>query len=803
MRAVKKMCLDSGYGLGAQVSRWDDRPTESPARKIVTRAGAARSEDVELLELEEEDDEVVGVSGQEGEVTIEILDEEGNAVEVPENVGDEEWEDIGEDEDGSGKDEEDTAETVAEDKATPELKGDAEADHMVQDVPASTPGTAQIQESGSADGDMVIEDDAQLQSSEADDSVVTIQRSEPSRAEVGTQSPEQVPERLADHHGPLSPTSSPQSRKLDEGVDVAQPATSTSFPASPLADLVLTPKSIRSSPANARASSAPPEEEPKPLSPEKSFKPRLSDDTALLQAFINRAREDKSSRRLSVTQRESLSNRRDSDTVRQALASPAKPAESVLGDLDPNSPSPRKTAPAGLAERPELIPLALATTPAAQNEADPIEDPEQLAESSTKTRRSARGRRRPQVLSQSVYSAPPSQRIQIRGHGANVDLKKSEAQELAMLTRTNTRKNKQGSVLPKLRLVKMPPQNESGGGNEGGEETEGSSKEGRKGVKWNEQLVSFFEPGSVDTSGWSDEGPEERMPWEIPALPDDSDEETEDPAKEETVDPGKPKAKRPREVPQLENGAHTMGLTTPTLLPAAETPSKPKIRRLKAPRTASTPGKGPAPILESDLSQAEQAASTSGETQKAASTIPKPKRSRIATPAKGLTSASLLPSDVQQPVATEKKPPAKKRIPSKLPAPMPVASAPTASGNTTASGAGQGKENLTASTPAKRPPAGTLPQSKLFAPKLEFSSSVGARSAGLTFPNLHAQPPPEGGDEAPVPGLSSPAKKGRGRVVFGQGEAGEGGGNAGGGGNEGLGLKSPAKKRSSRRVPIG
>ncbi|KAJ8605984.1 hypothetical protein MRB53_041277 [Persea americana] len=65
------------------------------------------------------------------------------------------------------------------------------------------------------------------------------------------------------------------------------------------------------------------------------------------QAFINRASESKNGRRTSATaRRESLENRRNSDVVRQALASPAvKPvAADVLGDLDPNSPSPRKQA---------------------------------------------------------------------------------------------------------------------------------------------------------------------------------------------------------------------------------------------------------------------------------------------------------------------------------------------------------------------------------------------------------------------------------------------------------------------------
>ena len=82
------------------------------------------------------------------------------------------------------------------------------------------------------------------------------------------------------------------------------------------------------------------------MSPHKPSRPRVSDDTALLQAFLNRAAEGKNSRRISATKRESITNRRDSDAVRQALASPAK-AE-VLADLDPNSPSPRKPNGAGV-----------------------------------------------------------------------------------------------------------------------------------------------------------------------------------------------------------------------------------------------------------------------------------------------------------------------------------------------------------------------------------------------------------------------------------------------------------------------
>ena len=135
-----------------------------------------------------------------------------------------------------------------------------------------------------------------------------------------------LPSRNASHLVAFTPikglsTSSFSGGHTDLGVAVVEPDDAQLSPSSPVE----------------RAASAPPEEPQ--MSPQKPAKPRVSDDTALLQAFLNRAAESKSSRKVSATKRESISNRRDSDTIRQALASPAK--ADVLGDLDPNSPIPR------------------------------------------------------------------------------------------------------------------------------------------------------------------------------------------------------------------------------------------------------------------------------------------------------------------------------------------------------------------------------------------------------------------------------------------------------------------------------
>ncbi|KAK3066626.1 hypothetical protein LTR53_016949, partial [Teratosphaeriaceae sp. CCFEE 6253] len=119
-----------------------------------------------------------------------------------------------------------------------------------------------------------------------------------------------------------------------------------------------------------RAASAPPEEPQ--ISPRKTIKPRISDDTALLQAFLNRAAESKSSRRLSATEKESLCNRRDSDTIRQALASPARP--DVLMEMDPNSPAPwaQQTITAG-AESTDGMPAHDSATAISANDTEAME----------------------------------------------------------------------------------------------------------------------------------------------------------------------------------------------------------------------------------------------------------------------------------------------------------------------------------------------------------------------------------------------------------------------------------------------
>lgn len=486
-------------------------------------------------------------------------------------------------------------------------------------------------------------------------------------------------------------------------------------------------------PQPTRSSSAPPEE-PK-MSPRRPKQPRISDDTALLQAFLNRAAESKTSKDSTITaKRESMENRRDSTSVRQALASPAPLAKAVAGDvladLDPNSPSPRKQSLAA-----NLADAALTNSKSAGDQ-----DQDELALNATpdkksSSRKSGRVKKKAaQVLPATTYSgnatAGPN-RISIRGADPVVVLKKNEAQELAQVTRNNTRKNKSGSVLPPMRLTRLaaeklaradeiaPPDEEDE------MDVDVPVKAGRRGVKWAETLESFHEGANE---------PEMSMLSDELNITEDS-----------------------------------------SAPPPSDTPSKPsRLRRLRTPRpTASSSGSN-------KISQEDVASIPAPPAAEAAKAPRATKRSsRIATPAKLPGAAkSLLPDgldEVEEPVApvstTKKAPVSRKKAPSsKLPAPATSLSSSTA--------AAAGKENsLIASPPKKRSTATRTASTAV--PKLDFKGAMD--SAPVMAP--------------PAMGIAaSPAKKGSGRaqVLFKEN------GDVSVKRDEVLGMASPAKKRTRR-----
>ncbi|GAB1731456.1 hypothetical protein NU195Hw_g1070t1 [Hortaea werneckii] len=617
-----------------------------------------------------------------------------------------------------------------------------------------------------------------------------------------------------------------------------------------------------------RALSAP-AEEPSQASPRRQPKPpRVSDDTALLQAFLNRAAERRSGRRVSATEQEALFHRRDSDVVKAALASPGKALDGtgsheVLGELDSNRHSPKRTAPAqseatakdvGTTDKP-VDSHAAAESVSSEGEArhqkipeDPIEEAQPAASNTrsgstgSASRRSDRSRRKPQALAQQASTGPS--RITIRGpHQTNAGIsesnKRTEAQELALATKNNTRKNKGGSVLPMQRLNKLAKAaaGELGGvgdlnaeaATEESGDADADGKSGKKGVRWAETLVSFYQGSGTlaDLAQLSDAGAEERMPWERPALACE-DEETD------------------KADAQSEGAGEEVVPAAPA---PADTPSKPKgkTRRMRTPRTASAAG-STASGADTEMKDSKGEETAPGPQQPQEETQSQPpakprtasqaRRSRIATPAKSsITSAQLSANVPQQqqpsqpatePAKRTAPPPKKRTMASRLPAPSSTSTTSSAAAATTL---GSGKENLISSPPKKRTAAPSqqqqqqqsgagIPNSKSFAPKLDFND--GKPATKFEQPTTATAHHSEG---TSMPGLQSPARKTGARRAAGNAGAGTffngssslrqqegrnaahgGGGGAGSGGQgEGevpMGLRSPAKRRVTRRTGV-
>lgn len=487
-----------------------------------------------------------------------------------------------------------------------------------------------------------------------------------------------------------------------------------------------------------RSSSAPPEEPQ--MSPRRPKQPRISDDTALLQAFLNRAAESKTSKDSTTTaKRESIENRRDSSSVRQALASPAPGMTKLVGgdilaDLDPNSPSPRKSQALAAAE------IAGGKVAAVDGDEDELASnavsPTKRAPAAA-ARKSGRVKKKAQVLPATTYNpsgtttAGGPNRISIRGAGDSVVvLKKTEAQTLAQVTRSNTKKNKSGAVLPTQRLTRLAAEKLAKANDEIAPSEEGDEmdvdvdvppttvvrKSTRRAVKWAETLESFHEGANEpETSMLSDELNE----GEVPA----------------SDTPSKPKVGKLRRLRTPRATASSS--TTPAVAPEVKPEVKP--RATKRSSRIATPAKLPGAaksLLPDGIMDVEDGS--------ASATVP--------TPAPATAGRKLAVS------STRKKAPS-----SKLPAPA----SSLVSGN---------KENsLIASPPKKR--------------------GGGASAAGKSIPKLDFKGKME--IDAPT-GLgigASPAKKGRPtQVLFKEG-------------GEvsvqrppelGLGMGSPAKKRVRR-----
>ena len=214
---------------------------------------------------------------------------------------------------------------------------------------------------------------------------------------------------------------------------------------------------------------------------------RFSDDTNLLKEFLNRAQAKKLTRDISMP------------TSELSTISPPRSPRKILAECTSNSPSPRKTL--NLAHRP-------GTPPGKQRlDAFTFDDADELGTEPMSCRRSTRIRLpAPPRLPADAPSFIPVR----RADGTDpVVLQKSGAQELAVQTRANTRRNKGQSKPPNVALQHLTTETVEA------IYTRAQANEKAKSVGWDERLVYYYQD-SQDTGGAgaavAEEGKVEKRP---------------------------------------------------------------------------------------------------------------------------------------------------------------------------------------------------------------------------------------------------------------------------------------------------
>ena len=202
---------------------------------------------------------------------------------------------------------------------------------------------------------------------------------------------------------------------------------------------------------------------------------RFSDDTSMLKEFLNRAQAKKAAKTpiLSVP---------DPSETPKPQISPRRSPRKALGSHDGNALSPRKH---------RDLPNRLATPPGKlKRDALDSDEVDEISEEVTSCRRSTRTRL--PAPSKAPLGAPSFIPVR-RADGADpVVLQKSQAQELAMVTRANTRRNKGQSKPPLLALEELPAETT------GNAITLKQRAENSKTVGWAEKLASYQDAKDAD-----------------------------------------------------------------------------------------------------------------------------------------------------------------------------------------------------------------------------------------------------------------------------------------------------------------
>jgi hypothetical protein len=301
---------------------------------------------------------------------------------------------------------------------------------------------------------------------------------------------------------------------------------------------------------------------------------QLEDDKAILRSFLDRAAASKENKaamaRLdgdNYSRRESLQNRRDSDAIRQALASPRQPLE----HKDGNTFSPRKlTQSESLGSPIVKKPIDESTDP--ERILPPIDDLLPKPTGKTSPRRSGRSRVHKSAQTSNGLLSDRRQ-IAVRRNDGNdtINLTKTDAQILALETRRNTRKNKGSSLSVQDRLLKWRAELVVLG-KDGVTPEPKALQDDQKGVRWGQTLKFLNE-----VTGMSEEAPllDNSQPSKADPLALDPMLVASSSSESDAAQGSRPKRASRQQTPKIRrmrglgvaNGTPSKGVLAATLLP--------------------------------------------------------------------------------------------------------------------------------------------------------------------------------------------------------------------------------------------
>lgn len=222
------------------------------------------------------------------------------------------------------------------------------------------------------------------------------------------------------------------------------------------------------------------------------------DDAEVLNNFLSKAKAKRAAKAAMAAQEQTTTEEKTAQEEEVAIPNlPTPRSRRALGELDANSPSPspQKVASARKAEDASGSPVSKEAVPK-EDKAKNAPQQEQQPSSPTATRRSTRTRT-PRAPPKSNIPTPQNTLSLRRAKGNEfVFLQRTEAQELALVTRKNTKNNKGNSVLPKYTLQTLSKGQGSAEASPSSDSSSGSERSGSgKRVCWNDARLVEYEDG--------------------------------------------------------------------------------------------------------------------------------------------------------------------------------------------------------------------------------------------------------------------------------------------------------------------